>query len=42
MDQNFREQLKSDKIYGVDEDKNIRLLAFAFTIVFVWTAPKYF
>ena len=22
---------------GVDEDKNMRFLAFAFTIVFVWT-----
>jgi len=25
----------------VDGDKNMRLLAFAFTIVFVWTGPKF-
>ena len=26
--------------FRVDGDKNMRLLAFAFTIVFVWTGPK--
>ena len=26
--------------FRVDGDKNMRLLAFAFTIVFVWTGPE--
>ena len=30
----------NDDRFRVDGDKNIRLLAFAFTIVFVWTGPK--
>ena len=30
----------NDERFRVDGDKNIRLLAFAFTIVFVWTGPK--
>ena len=29
----------SDDRFRVDGDKNMRLLAFAFTIVFVWTGP---
>ena len=32
--------LRNDDRFRVDGDKNIRLLAFAFTIVFVWTGPK--
>ena len=31
----------NDDGFRVDGDKNMRLLAFAFTIVFVWTGPKY-
>ena len=31
---------KPDDRFRVDADKNMRLLAFAFTIVFVWTGPK--
>ena len=31
-----------DDRFRVDGDKNMRLLAFAFTIVFVWTGPKTF
>ena len=30
----------NDDRFRVDEDKNMRLLAFAFTIVFVWTGPN--
>ena len=30
----------NDDRFRVDGDKNLRLLAFAFTIVFVWTGPK--
>ena len=30
----------NDDRFRVDGDKNMRLLAFAFTIVFVWTGPK--
>ena len=30
----------NDDRFRVDGDKNMRLLAFAFTIVFVWTVPK--
>ena len=30
--------VKDDRLH-VDGDKNMRLLAFAFTIVFVWTRP---
>jgi len=30
----------NDDRLRVDGDKNMRLLAFAFTIVFVWTGPK--
>ena len=29
----------NDDPFRVDGDKNMRLLAFAFTIVFVWTGP---
>ena len=29
----------NDDRFHVDGDKNMRLLAFAFTIVFVWTGP---
>ena len=29
----------NDDRFRVDRDKNMRLLAFAFTIVFVWTGP---
>ena len=29
----------NDDRFRVDGDKNMRLLAFAFTIVFVWTGP---
>ena len=29
-----------DDRFRVDRDKNMRLLAFAFTIVFVWTGPQ--
>ena len=31
----------NDDRFRVDGDKNMSLLAFAFTIVFVWTGPKY-
>ena len=31
----------NDDRLRVDGDKNMRLLAFAFTIVFVWTGPKF-
>ena len=31
----------NDDRFRVDGDKNMRLLAFAFTIVFVWTGSKY-
>ena len=31
----------NDDRFRVDGDKNMRLLAFAFTIVFVWTGPKF-
>ena len=30
----------NDDRFRVDGDKNMRLLAFAFTVVFVWTGPK--
>ena len=30
----------NDDRFRVDGDKNMRLLAFAFTIVFVWTGPR--
>ena len=30
----------NDDRFRVDSDKNMRLLAFAFTIVFVWTGPN--
>ena len=30
----------NDDRFRVDGDKNMRLLAFAFTILFVWTGPK--
>ena len=30
----------NDDCFRVDGDKNMRLLAFAFTIVFVWTGPQ--
>ena len=30
----------NDDRFRVDGDKNMRLLTFAFTIVFVWTGPK--
>ena len=30
----------NDDRFRVNGDKNMRLLAFAFTIVFVWTGPK--
>ena len=30
----------NDDRFRVDGDKNMRLPAFAFTIVFVWTGPK--
>ena len=30
----------NDDCFRVDGDKNMRLLAFAFTIVFVWTGSK--
>ena len=30
----------NDGRFRVDGDKNMRLLAFAFTIVFVWTGPR--
>ena len=30
----------NDDRLRVDGDKNMRLLAFVFTIVFVWTGPK--
>ena len=30
----------NDDRFRVDGDKNMRLLAFAFTIVFVWTRPN--
>ena len=29
----------NDDCFRVDGDKNMHLLAFAFTIVFVWTGP---
>ena len=29
----------NDDRFRVDGDKNMRLLVFAFTIVFVWTGP---
>ena len=32
----------NDDRFRVDGDKDMRLLAFAFTIVFVWTGPKLF
>ena len=32
----------NDDRFRVDGDKNMRLLAFAFTIVFVWTGPNSF
>ena len=32
----------NDDRFRVDGDKNMRLLAFAFTIVFVWTGSKKF
>ena len=32
----------NDDRFRVDGDKNMRLLAFAFTIVFVWTGPQCF
>ena len=31
----------NDDRFRVDGDKNMRLLAFAFTIVFVWTGPEF-
>ena len=31
----------NDDQFRVDGDKNMRLLAFAFTIVFVWTGPHF-
>ena len=31
----------NDDRFRVDGDKNMRLLSFAFTIVFVWTWPNY-
>ena len=31
----------NDDRFRVDGDKNMRLLAFAFTIVFVWTGSKW-
>ena len=30
----------NDDRFRMDGDKNMRLLAFAFTIVFVWTGPQ--
>ena len=30
----------NDDRFRVDGDKNMRLLAFVFTIVFVWTGPE--
>ena len=30
----------NDDHFRVDGDKNMRLLVFAFTIVFVWTGPE--
>ena len=30
----------NDDRFRVDGDKNMRLLAFAFTIVFMWTGPQ--
>ena len=30
----------NDDRFRVDGDKNVRLLAFAFTIVFLWTGPQ--
>ena len=30
----------NDDRFRLDGDKNMRLLAFVFTIVFVWTGPK--
>ena len=38
-DDRLRVDLNDDHL-RVDGDKNMRLLAFAFTIVFVWTGPK--
>ena len=35
-----RKSYVNDNRLRVDGDKNMRLLAFAFTIVFVWTGPK--
>ena len=35
----LKRYVKDDR-FRVDGDKNMRLLAFAFTIVFVWTGPK--
>ena len=32
----------NDDRFRVDGDKNVRLLAFAFTIVFVWTGPEFY
>ena len=32
----------NDDRFRVDGDKNMLLLAFAFTIIFVWTGPKTF
>ena len=37
----LKRYLKDDR-FRVDGDKNMRLLTFAFTIVFVWTGPQYF
>ena len=31
----------NDDRFRVDGDENMRLLAFAFTIVFVWTGPYF-
>ena len=31
----------NDDRFRVDGDKNMRLLAFAFTVVFVWTGPNF-
>ena len=35
-----RKSYVNDDRLRVDGDKNMRLLAFAFTIVFVWTGPE--
>ena len=36
-----RKRYVNDDRFRVDGDKNMRLLAFAFTIVFVWTGPLF-